>query len=179
MKKLLIILFTLVLVGSPAFYSYALPADSVLVNIDSVTVAKTIETSKDSIRTISLQDRISELGAPPVDKVITTAKIVWSLIIILIGFLILKIIDILLNRIGRKSVQYRILIKRIIPIVKIIGWTFVIYIIIQGVIRPPLATVIAFFTSVGVAVGFAAQGFVEKHFWWPNDTIRQAISNWR
>lgn len=107
---------------------------------------------------------MNQLGAPPVNKIITSGKIVWSLIIILIGFILLKIIDILLNKIGRKSAQYRILTKRIIPIVKIIGWAVVVYIIVQGVIRPPLATVIAFFTSVGVAIGFAAQDLLKNIF---------------
>ncbi|MGQ1784544.1 mechanosensitive ion channel family protein [Saccharicrinis sp. GN24d3] len=120
--------------------------------------------AEEKVKNTSLQEKINQLGAPPVNKIITTGKIVWSMIIILIGVLVIKIIELLLNRFGRKSAQYRIVVKRLIPIIKILGWTFVIYIIIQGVIRPPLATVIAFFTSIGVAIGFAAQDLLKNIF---------------
>ena len=164
MKKSYIFFFIIIIINGITAYGKANQVDSVSLSSDTVRISEPFNTTKDSIKVSSLQNRINELGAPPVNKVITTTKIVWSLIIILLGFLILKLIEVLLNRLGRKSAQYRIIIKRIIPIVKIIGWTFVIYIIIQGVIRPPLATVIAFFTSVGVAVGFAAQDLLKNIF---------------
>ncbi|WP_075589827.1 mechanosensitive ion channel family protein [Labilibacter marinus] len=171
MKKILTLLVSIILISGLTFNTYGIEADNSadslstsVQTIDSVVVPVRIEGVNETVKTSKFQDKINELGAPSVNKIITTGKIVWSLIIILIGFLILRLLDALLNRFGSKSVQYRIFIKRIIPIVKIIGWSFVIYIIIQGVIRPPLATVIAFFTSVGVAVGFAAQDLLKNIF---------------
>jgi len=111
-----------------------------------------------------IEKRMEELQAPAVGKIITAGKVVWSLILILIGFFVLKTIQVILNRIGERTAKYRISIKRTLPIIKIIGWVTIIYIIIQGVIQPPLATVFAFFTSVGVAVGFAAQDLLKNIF---------------
>ena len=129
---------------------------------DSVVTNITTELTNDSVQSNNLKDRIHKLGSPAVDKIITPGKIAWSAILILFGFIILKIIELILNRMGKRSSQATITVKRINPIIKILGWIFVTYIIIQGIIKPPLATVIAFFTSVGVAVGFAAQDLLKN-----------------
>ncbi len=165
MNKIILFIILMLISSSTAVGNLSSnDTDSTAVS-DTVLVQQQDEIAKsETVKTTSLQERINQLGAPPVDKIITTGKIVWSFIIILLGFLALKIIELLLNRIGRKSAQYRIVIKRISPIIKILGWTFVVYVIIQGVIQPPLATVIAFFTSVGVAIGFAAQDLLKNIF---------------
>ncbi len=164
-KKNIILLLSAILINSISLFGHCLHDDPLIHNNDTIAIHKTNLEVNDSIPTAkTLQEKISELGAPPVNRILTTGKIVWSLIIILIGFLVLKFIDVLLNKIGQRSTHYRIVTKRIIPIVKILGWIFITYIIIQGVIRPPLATVIAFFTSVGVAVGFAAQDLLKNIF---------------
>ncbi|MCU4155500.1 mechanosensitive ion channel [Carboxylicivirga sp. A043] len=151
-------------------FSVTLPAntkpDSIFNTLlkDSVVTNITTELTNDSVQSNNLKDRIHQLGAPAVDKIITPGKIAWSAILILFGFIILKIIELILNRMGKRSSQATITVKRINPIIKILGWIFVTYIIIQGIIKPPLATVIAFFTSVGVAVGFAAQDLLKNIF---------------
>ena len=66
---------------------------------------------------------------------------------------------------AERSTRYRISIKRTIPpIVKIVGWILVIYIIMEGIINPPLATIIAFFTSIGVAIAISAQDMLKNFF---------------
>lgn len=144
--------------------------DSILGRLEYKTKQVPVPTTLSQVSAVDssernpFQKRLDELRSPPVSRIITLGKIVWSLIIVLLGLFILKTIHALLNRIGKRSAKYRISIKRILPIIKIIGWFIIIYIVIQGVIRPPLATVFAFFTSVGVAVGFAAQDFLKNVF---------------
>lgn len=137
------------------------PLDS-LVQQTSALVEDTQLLEKKSENQNSLSFR--NLQAPSVDTIITPGKIIWTVIFLLIGYLIIRLISGILNRLGERSTRYRIAIKRLVPIVKIIGWIFIIFIIIQGIIDPPVAMVLGFFTSVGVAVGFAAQDLLKNIF---------------
>jgi small-conductance mechanosensitive channel len=65
---------------------------------------------------------------------------------------------------GEKSTKYRITIKSFIPVVKIIGWITLIFIIIAGVFRPPATTLLAFSASIGFAAGFASQDILKNIF---------------
>lgn len=129
---------------------------------DTVDTTKKAKEPGLSVKGLGLNRQ--DLGVPNVEELITPSKIFWTIIFLLIGYLIIRVVSGLLNRIGEKSTKYRIAIKRLVPIIKIIGWIFVIFIILQGIIRPPRATVFAFFTSIGVAVGFAAQDLLKNVF---------------
>jgi len=164
-NKALVILFICFACSTVGFATAKDTAQIVNLNDSVITnTPASNELYSDTVQTSNLKERINQLGAPVVDKIITPAKIVWSAILIVFGFIFLKIIELILNRMGSRSSQASITVKRINPIIKIIGWIFVTYIIIQGIIKPPLATVIAFFTSVGVAVGFAAQDLLKNVF---------------
>ena len=58
----------------------------------------------------------------------------------------------------------RLSIKRIIPIYRIFGWTFILYLIIEGVFAPPIETLIAVTGAAGIAVGFASQDILKNIF---------------
>ncbi|MFW5702176.1 MAG: mechanosensitive ion channel family protein [Bacteroidota bacterium] len=88
----------------------------------------------------------------------------WSLIFIVIGYVAIRIISRILDKFAERSAGYRITIKGLIPIVRVVGWLVIIYIIIGGIIRPPLATVITVSATIGVAVGFAAQDLLKNIF---------------
>ncbi len=148
--------------------------DSTMVNVSNVDTTR-IETLADTnaiVAVDSTKKRVSkvlpigvkELEVPNFNGIITPSKIIWSLVFVFIGFLVVRVLSVILNRIGARSVRYRITMKRIEPILKISAWIFIIFIIIQGIIRPPNAMVVAFFTSISVAVGFAAQDLLKNIF---------------
>lgn len=118
------------------------------------------ETTKPDEQTLSF----AQLNEPGETKIITPRKILWSIIFLVSGYFSITLIVGFLDSIAERSTRYRIAIKRIVPIVKITCWMLVIFIIIQAVIRPPVATVLAFFTSIAVAVGFAAQDLLKNIF---------------
>lgn len=97
-------------------------------------------------------------------KTISVGKIIWSVIFLILTFLVIRIISNLLNLIAEKSARYRITVKGLVPVVRILGWVFGIYIVIGGIISPPLSTVFAVMASVGIAVGFAAQDILKNIF---------------
>ena len=56
------------------------------------------------------------------------------------------------------------MLKGFIPIFRILAWTLVFFIIIQGIIKPNWQTILALGASVGVAIGFAAQDILKNIF---------------
>jgi small-conductance mechanosensitive channel len=101
---------------------------------------------------------------PDIKWNISFAKIFWSVVIFLIAFVSIKYLSKFLEKLGERWTNIRLLIKRMIPIIRISGWTFVLYIIIAGVFAPPIETLIAVTASAGIAVGFASQDILKNIF---------------
>ena len=101
--------------------------------------------------------------APSVSRV-SVYKIFWSVVIFALGYFIIRFLTKLVQLIGERSTNYRIMIKGFVPVVRIIGWIIVIFIIVAGVLQPQIATVLALTASVGVAVGFASQDILKNIF---------------
>ncbi len=128
--------------------------DSVLAK-DSVK----IHTAADSSKSL-----VNQLEPPSVLDVISVGKVIWALVFFIAGLYIIRIITKILEVFAERSAGYRITIKGILPIVRIFGWVLIIYIVVAGIFRPPIATVIAVTASVGIAVGFAAQDVIKNIF---------------
>jgi MscS family membrane protein len=109
---------------------------------------------------------VEDLGRdkPQLGKLISFPKIFWALIVFLIGYLAIKFISRSIEIWSEKSAERRIKGKAIVPLVKIVSWMIIIYFIVQGIFHPPVASLIAFGASVGVAVGFAAQDILKNIF---------------
>lgn len=94
----------------------------------------------------------------------SVTKIIISLIIIILTFLFLKVLDGLLSIWAEKNTKHRVTIKGFIPIIRITLWVGSLTFIIVAVFRPPLASLLAFSASIGVAVGFASQDLLKNIF---------------
>ena len=101
---------------------------------------------------------------PSIEWDVSTGKIIWALIFFFAGLLIIKYLTRILEAIAEKWSRSRLFIKRTIPIIRIFGWTFVIYFIIVGVLSPPVETIIAVTASTGIALGFASQDILKNIF---------------
>ena len=130
--------------------------------VDTVKV-----TSQDSSALQKLSKNLSSRDAlkpPDLGDLISLPKIIWSLIFLAIGYFLIQIFQKLVNLLAERYTRYRLVIKSIIPVIKIFGWLFIIFIIIAGIFQPPLATVLAFAASIGVAIGFASQDILKNIF---------------
>lgn len=105
-----------------------------------------------------------EQTSPKVQWDISFGKVIWSIIIFLFAFVVIKYSSKLLETIGERWSNLRLLVKGLVPIVRIGAWTFVIYFIIAAVISPPIETLIAVTASAGIAVGFASQDILKNIF---------------
>lgn len=92
------------------------------------------------------------------------SKLLISIIILVLTYFFLRIISVLLTVWGERTTKHRITIKGFIPVVRILAWMGSLSFIVVAVFRPPMASILAFTASIGVAIGFAAQDLVKNIF---------------
>lgn len=142
--------------------------DSTVVQISANTIIIQVDSMANSSPAEEIVEAIEEQAtditeAPSVSK-LSVYKIFWSIVIFVIGYFIIRFLTRIVELLGERSTNYRILIKGFVPVVRIIGWVIVIFVIVAGVIQPQIATVLALTASVGVAVGFASQDILKNIF---------------
>lgn len=97
-------------------------------------------------------------------ELISLSKVFYIIVILVVIYFINKFITLILDNLSEKATNYRLFIKRLAPISRIVIWSFAIYIVIAGVIAPPFETIVAIGASVGIAVGFASQDILKNIF---------------
>ena len=99
-----------------------------------------------------------------IENLISVGVILAIIIALIITYFLNRFVVVVLENLSEQFTSYRLGIKRMVPIVRLVIWTFAIYIIIAGIINPPLSTIITVLASVGIAVGFAAQDILKNIF---------------
>lgn len=127
---------------------------------DSVAASLSISDSTSS--GASLLEKAKPLES--INKFISSGKIFWTVVILLMTYFSIKILSHLIRFLAEKSTKYRITLKGLIPLIRILSWVTAITFVIVGVFAPDIATIIAFSASIGVAVGFAAQDIIKNIF---------------
>jgi small-conductance mechanosensitive channel len=70
----------------------------------------------------------------------------------------------LLDALAERNARRRLFFKRLVPIARIVLWSFAAYLIIRVIFRVDAQGVIAAAAAIGVAVGFAAQDLLKNLF---------------
>ena len=107
---------------------------------------------------------LSEMKQLSMRDVFSVGKIIWVVVFLILGYLVIKFVAKIFEVWAEKSSKRRVMLKGIAPIIRLVGWGALTFIIIKGVLRPPRETIIAFFASIGVAIGFAAQDVLKNIF---------------
>lgn len=97
-------------------------------------------------------------------RLISFTNIFLIAVILLITYFANKFLIRILDNISERSTTYRLFIKRLVPVIRIVIWSFSLYIIIAGIIDPPFETVLTVTASIGIAVGFASQDILKNVF---------------
>jgi small-conductance mechanosensitive channel len=85
-------------------------------------------------------------------------------IFLIISYYTIKIITTILDKFSEKSARYRIALKGIIPIFRIISWTAVISIVVGVIFAPPIESLVVVTGSLGIALGLASQDIIKNVF---------------
>ncbi len=99
-----------------------------------------------------------------IKDLISVGKIIYSLLVLGGTYLFNRVVIFLLGALAERQSSYRLLIKRLVPFLNVFVWSFAIFIVIAGIISPPMETVVAVGASIGIAVGFASQDILKNIF---------------
>lgn len=105
-----------------------------------------------------------EVNPQDVLELISVSRILWTLFFIIAGYIAVKIVTKVLEFFAEKSSKFRITIKGLIPVIRILLWTAIIFWIIKGIFNPPMEMLLAGLASVAIAVGLAAQDLLKNVF---------------
>ena len=165
MKILSIIYFiTLYFIASHFLTGYDIlfaQQDSNILNNQSKSFQENVHANKNT-QDNTLTVVTEQEGIEKIKDLFSFEKIIASLIVILAGFFLLKIITKILHFFAEKSTRYRIPYRGSIPIVRLLGWLIIIYLIIGVIIKLPFETLIAVSASLAIAIGLAAQDLVKN-----------------
>ena len=126
-------------------------------------VQSTQKTSKADSLTRGLEKSLNQTK-PKIKWNVTGGKIFWAIVVFVLALIIIRFTTRLLEAVAERWINLRLFIKGLIPIIRITGWTVVIYIILIGIIAPPIATLITATASLGIALGFASQDILKNIF---------------
>lgn len=99
-----------------------------------------------------------------IDNIISTGVILAVILALIFTYFLNRFVVLILGNLSERFTSYRLGIKRMVPVVRLVIWSFAIYVIIAGIIVPPLSTIITVLASIGIAVGFAAQDILKNIF---------------
>lgn len=112
---------------------------------------------------VQVEEALEE-GAGQLRNLVSIPKILFSVLLLVGAWFVNRFLIRILDNLAERATNYRLFIKRLTPVTRITIWTFVIYIVIAGVISPPFETVLALTASFGIAVGFASQDILRNIF---------------
>jgi len=131
------------------------PSETLMITGDTITTSKQGST---------LDAEETEITPQSIIEYISGAKILYSLVLLIITYGFVRVISKILLIYAELNTKRRVTIKGLIPLLRIVVWIGAITFVIVTVIRPPMATVLAFGASIGVAVGFASQDLLKNIF---------------
>jgi small-conductance mechanosensitive channel len=168
------LIYNYFLIVNNSSYSQVTKKDSTETKVDSVlkdsgmikvvvhnNITKPIDTAV-AKKLIVKEKNTNEL--PKIKDIFSVGKVVWALVILIISYLVIRFLTALIEGIAERSTRYRITLKSLSPVLRILGWTIAIYIVIRGIFNPPAAAIAAFVASASIAVGFAAQDILKNIF---------------
>lgn len=155
-------------------------ADTNIAVTDTLTPAQTLvtnvktDTSKNATTTRTIQDSTKAANRtlfksiadsrPDVEWSLSAAKIVWTVLFFLVAYIAIRYATRFLELIAERRTESRLTIKAVLPVIRIIGWTIVLYLIIARILAPPIETLLALTASTGIAIGFASQDILKNIF---------------
>lgn len=97
-------------------------------------------------------------------ELVSFRKLFFSTLILVLAWFANRLGTTVLDNVADRFASHRLFIKRLLPVVRILIWTFALYIVIAGILSPPIETIIAISASIGIAVGFASQDILKNIF---------------
>lgn len=164
-----LIFFVIIFVGlgsipAPAHvYAQDANVDTTSTKIQQQDTVRSVSQTEEAKKDTTEADTPDEIVAQ-IRELISFGVIFSILVILVVTYFINRLLIQIIDNISEKTSKYRLTVKRLVPVVRIAIWSFSIYIIIAGIIDPPIETVITVMATVGIAVGLASQDVLKNIF---------------
>ena len=122
-----------------------LPADSSAATPDTANATERVRQAAEGARQFGLQ-------------------FAAAVALLLLTLLVIRGIVGLLETLAERSAARRLFFKKLIPVVRLLTWSLVIYIVLTGIFGLDRTSLLAAATALGVAIGFAAQDVLKNIF---------------
>lgn len=132
------------------------PSDSLVKSVNADSVQSEEKGISEFIPDSDVKDKLGDI--------FSLSKIIWAIIFILISYYLIKLITTIFDKFSEKSTRYRIGLKGVIPIFRIVSWTIVISIVIGVIFAPPIESLVVVTGSLGIAIGLASQDIIKNVF---------------
>lgn len=139
------------------------PSDTVSIELLQITKGQTAPSDSSALST-KTQKKTEQLQPPSLSDVVSGPKILWTIVLLILSYFVIRFCIVIIKSYSKTRPKYSLFVKRFVPVFRILAWSFVVYVIVAGILRPPMATLIAFFASIGVAIGFASQDLMKNIF---------------
>lgn len=157
--------FSLIFICLQILYiSVSAQTDTLIDKANKDSLVSVIDSLDQTTNTGKKETDNSIIKPPSLDELVSVEKILWAIVFFLVGLYIIKFLTKILEIFAERSANYRITIKGFIPVVRILSWAFIFYLIVHGIFSPPAETIIAILASLGIAVGFASQDIFKNIF---------------
>ena len=91
-------------------------------------------------------------------------KLLLSMLLLVVALYLLRGLVWVLEALAAQGAERRLFYKKLIPIIRLLVWALVVYLIIAAVFQIPGNSLLAAAAAIGVAVGFAAQEVLKNIF---------------
>ncbi len=110
------------------------------------------------------EKQLQPLVEPKEEWELTLSQVLKSLLLNLITYFIFKYFTRFSDILAERWANFRLLIKRSVPVIRIIGWVITIYFIIAVIMEAPSSSLITLIASAGIGLTFAAQDILKNIF---------------
>ena len=98
------------------------------------------------------------------DELFSAGEIVFTVFTLIGTYIFIRIVIFLLENFAERFPNYRLVLKGLIPVSRLLIWIVALYVVIYGIIGPPAETIYALLASIGLAIGFASQDILKNVF---------------
>jgi small-conductance mechanosensitive channel len=97
-----------------------------------------------------------------VGDIFTTGHVLLALLIVVSALILNRLVHVIATMLSHRFGRFRMQIAGLEPVVRLLVWSTVTYLIVVEVFRPPQNQLLAMLASIGLAVGLAAQDLIRN-----------------
>lgn len=93
---------------------------------------------------------------------VSVTRIAAALVVLAAAYVLTRLAGWLLDALARRAPRARFFFNLLAPVIRLTVWAGALFVILLGILAPPMATLIAVLAPIGIALGLGAQELVKN-----------------